>query len=58
MKITAVKTLVVNAEMRNWVFVKVETDTGGVVWLGRSVVGVEDARRGRRGRGFCAHANR
>ena len=26
MKITAVKTVVVNAEMRNWVFVKVETD--------------------------------
>jgi hypothetical protein len=26
MKITAVKPLVVHAEMRNWVFVKVETD--------------------------------
>ena len=26
MKITAVKTVVVNAQMRNWVFVKVETN--------------------------------
>ena len=30
MKITAIKTLVVNAEMRNWVFVKVETDQAGL----------------------------
>lgn len=29
MKITAIKTVVVNTEMRNWVFVKVETDQGG-----------------------------
>lgn len=51
MKITAVKTVVVNAEMRNWVFVKVETDTPGLIgwgeasleWKTRSVVGaVED----------------
>lgn len=47
MKITAVKTLVVNAEMRNWVFVKVETDQDGLCgwgeasleWKTRSVVG-------------------
>lgn len=51
MKITALKTLVVNAEMRNWVFVKVETDSPGLFgwgeasleWKTRSVVGaVED----------------
>jgi len=51
MKITAVKTVVVNAEMRNWVFVKVETDVAGLFgwgeasleWKTRSVVGaVED----------------
>jgi galactonate dehydratase len=47
MKITAIKTLVVNAEMRNWVFVKVETDQdglwgwgeGSLEWKTRSVVG-------------------
>lgn len=51
MKITAIKTVVVNAQMRNWVFVKVETDQPGLVgwgeasleWKTRSVVGaVED----------------
>ncbi len=51
MKITAIKTLVVNAEMRNWVFVKVETDQPGLwgwgeaslEWKTRAVVGaVED----------------
>jgi galactonate dehydratase len=51
MKITAIKTVVVNAEMRNWVFVKVETDQGGIFgwgeasleWKTRAVVGaVED----------------
>jgi galactonate dehydratase len=51
MKITAIKTLVVNAEMRNWVFVKVETDQAGLwgwgeaslEWKTRAVVGaVED----------------
>jgi galactonate dehydratase len=51
MKITAIKTIVVNAEMRNWVFVKVETDEAGLhgwgeaslEWKTRSVVGaVED----------------
>lgn len=30
MKITDIKTVVVNAQMRNWVFVKVETDTPGL----------------------------
>ncbi len=47
MKITAIKTLVVNAEMRNWTFVKVETDTPGLYgwgeatleWKTRAVVG-------------------
>jgi galactonate dehydratase len=46
-KITKVKTVVVNAEMRNWVFVKVETDSSGLYgwgeasleWKTRSVVG-------------------
>lgn len=51
MKITAVKTVVVNAEMRNWVFCKVETDVPGLIgwgegsleWKSRSVVAaVED----------------
>lgn len=47
MKITSIKTLVVNAEMRNWVFVKVETDEPGLFgwgeasleWKTRAVVG-------------------
>jgi len=52
MKITAIKTCVVNAEMRNWVFVKVETDQQGLYgwgeasleWKTRAVVGaIEDA---------------
>jgi galactonate dehydratase len=51
MKITGLKTVVVNAEMRNWIFVKVETDQDGLhgwgeaslEWKTRSVVGaVED----------------
>ncbi len=51
MRITHLKTVVVNAEMRNWVFVKVETDQAGLYgwgeasleWKTRSVVGaVED----------------
>ncbi len=32
MKITSVSTTVVNAHMRNWVFVKVATDEGLVGW--------------------------
>jgi galactonate dehydratase len=47
MKITAIRTLVVNAEMRNWIFVKVETDQPGLwgwgeatlEWKTRAVVG-------------------
>ena len=47
MKITAVKTTVVNAVMRNWVFVRVETDQPGLYgwgeasleWKTRAVVG-------------------
>jgi galactonate dehydratase len=51
MKITAIKTLVVNAEMRNWIFVKVESDEPGLIgwgeasleWKTRAVVGaIED----------------
>ena len=50
MKIANVKTVVVNAEMRNWVFVKVETDEGlfgwgeaSLEWKTRSLLGaVED----------------
>jgi galactonate dehydratase len=51
MKITAVKTLVCNARMRNWIFVKIETDQPGLIgwgeatleWHTRSVVGaIED----------------
>ena len=51
MKITAIRTVVVNAEMRNWVFVKVETDVAGLYgwgeatleWKTRGVVGaIED----------------
>jgi galactonate dehydratase len=47
MKITGVRTLVVNAEMRNWVFVRVDTDQPGLYgwgeatleWKTRAVVG-------------------
>jgi len=51
MKIANVRTVVVNAQMRNWVFVKVETDQDGLYgwgeasleWKTRAVVGcVED----------------
>jgi galactonate dehydratase len=51
MKITGVRTVVCNAEMRNWVFVRVDTDQAGLwgwgeaslEWKTRSVVGaVED----------------
>jgi galactonate dehydratase len=54
MKITRVSTLVVNARMRNWVFVKVETDQPGLhgwgeatlEWKTKGVVGaVEDIGR-------------
>tara|TARA_R110002096_G_scaffold101547_7_gene224580 strand:+ start:5132 stop:6310 length:1179 start_codon:yes stop_codon:yes gene_type:complete len=51
MKITGIKTLVCHARMRNWIFVKIETDQPGLVgwgeatleWHTRSVVGaIED----------------
>ena len=51
MKITAIETLVCNARMRNWVFVKVVTDQPGLIgwgeatleWHTRSVIGaIED----------------
>ena len=39
MKITAIKTLVCNAEMRNWVFVRVETDQSGLYGWGEATSG-------------------
>jgi galactonate dehydratase len=36
LKITDIKTVVVNAQMRNWVFVKVETDTPGLAGWGEA----------------------
>src|SRR5690606_18945418 len=54
MKITAVKPVVVNANMRNWIFVKVETDQPGLYgwgeatleWKTKTVVGaIEDVSR-------------
>ena len=39
MKITAVRTIVVNAQMRNWVFVKVETDQAGLWGWGEASLG-------------------
>ena len=53
MKITEIRTVTVNAGMRNWVFVKVETDTPGLFgwgeasmeWKTRAVIGaVEDLK--------------
>ena len=52
MKITDIQTLIVNAEMRNWVFVKILTDEGiygwgesTVEWKTRAVVGaIEDLK--------------
>ncbi|MDL9977786.1 galactonate dehydratase [Microbacterium candidum] len=38
MKITAIDTLVVNAELRNWVFVKVSTDVDGLVGWGEATL--------------------
>jgi galactonate dehydratase len=54
MKITRVSSVVVNANMRNWVFVKVETDQPGLIgwgeatleWKTQTIVGaVEDVSR-------------
>ena len=49
-RITAVRTVVVNAQMRNWVFVKVETNQAGLYgwgeasleWKTRAVAGAVD----------------
>ncbi|MGH7987110.1 MAG: D-galactonate dehydratase, partial [Candidatus Binataceae bacterium] len=38
MKITAITTTVVNAELRNWVFVKVETDQPGLFGWGEATL--------------------
>jgi galactonate dehydratase len=38
MKITAVKTVVVNAKLRNWIFIRVETDVPGLVGLGEATL--------------------
>ena len=38
MKITAIKTVVVNAKLRNWIFVRVETDVAGLVGLGEATL--------------------
>ena len=42
MKIVDISTRVVNADMRNWVFVRVETDQDGPVRLGRGDARMED----------------
>lgn len=49
MKITSISTRVVNAQMRNWIFIKVETDEGitgwgeaSLEWKTRAVVGCVD----------------
>ena len=57
MKITNISTRVVNARMRNWIFVKVETSEPGL-WGWRSHARVEDARRPGRGRGPGGLADR
>jgi galactonate dehydratase len=38
MKITAIKTVVVNAQLRNWIFVRVETDQPGLYGLGEATL--------------------
>jgi galactonate dehydratase len=38
MKITAIKTQVVNAQLRNWIFVRVETDQPGLYGLGEATL--------------------
>lgn len=38
MKITAIKSLVCNAEMRNWVFVRIETDVPGLIGWGEATL--------------------
>ena len=38
MKIARISTVVVNARMRNWIFVKVETDQPGLVGWGEATL--------------------
>ena len=38
MRITDVRTVIVNAEMRNWVFVRVETDQPGLYGWGEATL--------------------
>ncbi len=38
MKITGIKSIVCNAEMRNWVFVRIETDVPGLVGWGEATL--------------------
>ncbi len=38
MHVTSIETTVVNAEMRNWVFVKVETDQPGLYGWGEATL--------------------
>src|SRR5437763_5079318 len=38
MKITAIRTVVVNARMRNWIFVRVETDVPGLHGWGEATL--------------------
>ena len=38
MKITAIRHFVVNAKMRNWIFVRVETDQPGLYGLGEATM--------------------
>ena len=38
MKITGIKTFVVNAKLRNWIFVRVETDQPGLYGLGEATL--------------------
>ncbi|MEJ1975145.1 MAG: NAD(P)-dependent oxidoreductase [Acetobacteraceae bacterium] len=57
-KIVSVKTVVVNAEMRNWVFVKVVTDQDGLYGWGEASPQLEDPRRDRGDRGSGAAAGR
>ena len=38
MKITAIKTIVVNARLRNWIFVRIDTDVPGLYGLGEATL--------------------
>ncbi len=47
MKITAIKTSVCHARMRNWVFVRVETDQPGLIGWGEATLDMAHTVRGR-----------